>query len=587
MNKHVRLLFLSSAVLLMLAHPSDRRPALAAEPHCLGTTFQYVVLIGDPTNEQVVVHAVFDGLPAAPEKLRVRMARRFAYTRLEEPLLAGPLQATADGQPASVTRIDPYTWDIERQQARQVRLEYVIPLRHRTLPDVMGGHSHYEFPYLAPDHGLLVAATMFVVPDDVPPAEISVRFELPRGWEITAPWPQVGPRTFDPGDVRKLRDDLFAVGHWQRHVISAGCFEGVVAFAPGQAELAAAGLAPIKDIVEHELALFGQPPQGRYLFLFGRPDGPGLGGSPKSNSMTLSVSPQLARGGVNHLAHLIAHEFFHTWGSAHFDAPDELRWFNEGFTDYYAYLVSARVGLLTWEAFAEKLGECMQGCAANPSAGKLSLAEAGGEIFFKDRHAHDLVYQGGLVVAAWLDRSIRARAQGQTLDDFMRALVNDPRWEPGQTAPTIADLLATLSAFVDRDTVAEAGRLVQAPFALDPVAAFGQLGLRIQCCEKPADLSLRANLDGTRVIDLDPAGLAGRLGIVSGDRFVEINGRAVTTADDVRTAWRAPADGHVRMLLTRGEKRIAIDEALPNVTSFVVPPEPWRQHLTTHPADRR
>ena len=35
-----------------------------------------------------------------------------------------------------------------------------------------------------------------------------------------------------------------------------------------------------------------------------------------------SLPPDVA---IEHLAHLIAHEFFHTWGRARFAFPDELR----------------------------------------------------------------------------------------------------------------------------------------------------------------------------------------------------------------------------------------------------------------------
>ena len=57
------------------------------------------------------------------------------------------------------------------------------------------------------------------------------------------------------------------------------------------------------------------------LVLFGRPDTPGLAGSPKTGAMTLSV--QRVGDGPRALAplvHLVAHEFFHTWTASRFDA---------------------------------------------------------------------------------------------------------------------------------------------------------------------------------------------------------------------------------------------------------------------------
>ena len=98
-----------------------------------------------------------------------------------------------------------------------------------------------------------------------------------------------------------------------------------------------------------------------------------MAGSPKTCSMTLNVEPRLALAAGKHLSHLIAHEFFHTWGAGRVALPDEMRWITEGFTDYYAYLVSARLGLNTWEEFAETLGEKMRATDTNPIGGRLSL----------------------------------------------------------------------------------------------------------------------------------------------------------------------------------------------------------------------
>jgi len=154
-----------------------------------------------------------------------------------------------------------------------------------------------------------------------------------------------------------------------------------------------------------------------------------MGGSPKTNSMVLAVDPRMMSQGIRHVGHLIAHEFFHTWGGERVQLPDELRWPTR----------ASRTTMRTWSArgwacchgeFAGVLAEQMQAAERNPQIGQLSLADAGGPRSSGTTGRAKLVYQGGLIIGAWLDRAIRATRRGKSLDDLMRAFVNDPRWRP-------------------------------------------------------------------------------------------------------------------------------------------------------------
>ena len=174
----------------------------------------------------------------------------------------------------------------------------------------------------------------------------------------------------------------FAIGAWDVLQSQAADMELTLAFAPGQEELRAAVLERIVPIVEYELELFGTTPQEKYLFLFGESSMRGYGGSPKSSSMTLFVSPELpvsfATQGVEYL---IAHEFHHTWMKARCQPEDELRFVIEGYTDYYAHLVPWRLELQDdaklLSSLRGKLSE-LEG-----AQGDISLTAAGGPIFFE------------------------------------------------------------------------------------------------------------------------------------------------------------------------------------------------------------
>ncbi len=531
------------------------------------------VSIRSPEQPRAAVALDLRGIDPACASVRWRMAKDFAFVRLAEPLIEAVRATTLEGQPLTCHRPQPYEWEVATAGVSAMRVTYEVPLRHRELEAVRQRDS-YEYPYLASDHGLLSGAVLFMCPQEVPIGRLRVRFDLPPGWPVYAAWRATGPAEFELWSCQDLLYDFVAIGHWRVREFAVGEFQGVVAFAPGQDVLEELATDPIRRIVEYELELFGRRPEGRYLFVFGRPEAPGLAGSPKTNSMTLSVESGLIPVAGSYLPHLIAHEFFHTWSSG-IELPDELRWVGEGFTDYYAYLIPARLGLVTWDMFAAELGRKMQSAATNPGRGRLSLVQAGGPLFFEDRDAYQLVYDGGSLVAAWLDQVLRSESH-KTLDDLMRALLNDACRRGRPAGPRLQDLLERVRELAGESVAARLHKLVTEPYDFDPVAALAEVGIQVRREACPPELDLRANLDGTRLLDIDPGGLAYRVGLRAGDELLEVNGQAVGNAAEVRKAWRSPADQRARVSLRREGQIVRLDAPLEPVTVFAVPPDPWR-----------
>lgn len=514
------------------------------------------------------------GLTPPRRELRLELAQDWAFVRLPEPLLDGAVRAQAGERALPIERTGPYAWVVQTGGAADIRLVYTVPLTHRELEAVRGPHE-FEYPFVADQYAFLPTAPLVLVPRDVSAQDIRVRLTVPDKWAVYAPWPRASDGDWSPPGLGALQNDLLAVGEWNRHEIRAGGFLGTIVFAPGQEAIEQEFIAPVTRIIEYELRLFGRPAQGQYLFVVGPPIERGMGGSPKTNSMVLGADPRMMARGIGHVAHLIAHEFFHTWGGERVQLPDELRWVNEGITDYYAHQVGARLGLTSWPEFADGLAEKLQAVERNPQYGRMSLVDAGGPVFFHDEGARNLVYDGGLIVGAWLDRAIRAAGHRRSLDDLMRTFMNDPRWAPDGPQPVLADFAALLPQFVSKVVAERVLSAVREPYQLDPVAAFGAAGVMVHRTSGPASLDLRANVEGTMVRDLDHNGLAYQLGLREFDRIVELNGQAVTNPNEVHTAWRQPQDGHVRMKVLRGAAPLDFDAPLPTVTRYEVPAEGW------------
>jgi len=201
-----------------------------------------------------------------------------------------------------------------------------------------------------------------------------------------------------------------------------------------------------------------------------------------------------------------------------------------------------------------------------------SLVEAGGPAFFEGGAAYEAVYAGGLVVAALVDAALREADPERSLDELLRAFYEDPRWREGAD-PTLADFLALLEREAGEEVRTVVETLVTTAGPPDFPAAFAAVGIELERTEAPPPLPMSAGLRGTRVLDLDPHGLAGRLGLRPGDRLIEVNGRQVADEGDVRAAWTLPADGRLLAVVLRAgeDEPRALELELAPVPRYAVP----------------
>ncbi len=543
-----------------------------------GCTLEYRVRLAAPHERAVDVEARLRGLPAGTRRLEIGLPESYAFVSLPAPLLeAPPLARGTDGARLDVTPAGAFAWRVDTRGRDAVDLAWRVRLTAHDLPEV-AGRDEYEHPYVAADHALLVTGALLIAPHMEPEPALRVAFERPAGWPVLCPWPEPEPGWFAPGSMRALQNDLVGLGAWSTQRVHAGGMEIDVAFAPGQPELERLAGAWIGPICEAELALFGMTPREKYLFLFVAPRataGFSFAGSPKTGSMTLQVSGDLADPIATELvAHLVAHEFHHTWAQARCELPDDLRFLGEGFTDWYAHVVPARLGAITPQRFAERLGELVADWQRLRARIDTPLSGAGGPAFFEGRDAYHATYKGGLLVAALLDLELWRARHPEALDGWLRAFLNDPRWSPGGARPSLDDFLAQVEQALGGDARSRVERWVRVRDGFDPLAELARLGVEVH--ETWPARTLRANFDGLRVVALDPQGEAAALGLRVGDVLVAVNGRTVTDEAGIQDAWRTPRDGVAALRVERGGERLDLAApAEPARPAYRVDPRPW------------
>ena len=540
--------------LLLAALVQDARPRA-----------EYTIGIVDPAARHATVAIELTNLPAEASELELAFAERFAFVTFPQAQVHDPWDVVVGDQLSQVERTGPFAWRIPCAPAKRSAVAFKVPLDLRDSP-LVDERGDYEMPLLTEDCAMLSCGALLPAPK-VDGIELRVRFELPEGWAVHAPWPQVEPGVWAPRDTLSLQDTLVALGRWEVHESTADGAHAVALFAPSEARLAAEVAPLVQALFATEIELFGGAPLERYLFLFAPSRVRGFAGSAKQGAMVLSVGAHTPVQAVKpYAAHLIAHEFFHTWGAARYACPDELRFFNEGFTDFFAYEATRRIGALSDQALQDTIGEKLGAYERSARATGLSLVQAGGPVFFQGGAAYDQVYAGGLVLAALCQKVLSAtgsgQARGQTLDGFLRAFNNDPRWSRDGTAPTLSDFLEQLSRQGGAKLASRVRALIETPTA-DLESALIEAGCRLERRQEPAPLELRANLDGTRLVDLDPRCAAAQIGLRAGDRLIEVNGVQVAGPADCHSAFAQPRAGRLQITLERDGAQELIDAAPP------------------------
>lgn len=159
-------------------------------------------------------------------------------------------------------------------------------------------------------------------------------------------------------------------------------------------------------------------------------------GSAFKNAFWMYVSDKDSLGS---LLPQLAHESFHAWnpmkmGRMSGTADVDTKWFKEGFTEYYAELLTYRAGELPVEKYVESLNRELR--RFPPSIDE---------------------YVRGSVIALWLDATIRRESHGQrSLDDVMFDMVRS-RSEPY----TLARILEITDRYLSAESQGELLRAVR------------------------------------------------------------------------------------------------------------------------------
>lgn len=281
----------------------------------------------------------------------------------------------------------------------------------------------------ADDSGVLVVARALFVGDPAA-GEARVRFVVPPGWRVAAPW-LADPRDAGLYRVRgfdHLTTNAFALTRAPASAVSAGGFSlEAVTFGRWRrrgADATAVLCASAAAFTE----LFGEQAPHRYLAAF--LDDADMAGEAYLDSYVMQADPELPAG---RWGRIVAHELFHFWNGQRLRGRDYVasQWFQEGVTEYQALLATTRNGFMSQSELLAQLGERLTASRGMTA----SLAESGAR-------KNAAFYGRATVTAMLLDLLLRERTGGaRSLDDLLRSL-----WRDFEARPyTLPDLYAAAS----------------------------------------------------------------------------------------------------------------------------------------------
>jgi predicted metalloprotease with PDZ domain len=413
--------------------------------------------------DRIHVDATFDALPEETLFMETGASGRDDGFSSFVQNLSG---RSADGSPLSLHRKGA-EWKLGGPVQMPVQVSYDVDLSFARSPWPVGneqaGYGDDRTTYV-------VSKALFL--DCKQPGQRTIRFLPHANWKIAAPWKAEGDAYIASSSDDLLRN-VVVFGQFTSVSAQAGPFSfQIVAFGKtaDQQNAVSAGLAAA---VRQSVGMFPGTPLTHYLVVLipgAEDDGESF---LTSFASTLKVPLETWERIV--WLNTIAHELTHFWIGGLISTGDDMEWFDEGFTEYYANLSLVRSEAITPEQFVQKMERHLAAYSyfmSSPLFSGVSVQGAG-----KRKGSYRFgVYDAGWTIAWVLDLKIRETSHNEkSLDSLMTSIF----LQAMQTrAPvSLQQFTTTLATFLGPDGNAFVQQFIAARNDIDFAPLLDRLGL--------------------------------------------------------------------------------------------------------------
>lgn len=320
----------------------------------------------------------------------------------------------AAGKPVPIEFVGTGGWELKQGAAS--RIHYRVLADHDAADWIAGKDevaTRFDASYF------FASDAFFLIDYEGPKAPIHVAFELPDGWQVTAPWPRRGDEYIAP-NPDDFGTNAFAMGRDAASHAQAGALQ-LTWLSDSRVKSIEPRLLPMFDKLPAAYTAFwgGSPGEALTVFFLSDPD---TDGGAFHNSFALRLATPLRPSESLVWEHTLGHELMHVWMN---NSNDGVRlagggatyWFTEGFTDYLTVKLMHEAGLIDNALLRQRLANQIRryqfGRRLSPG---VTLVGAG-----KEKHKHwELVYGGGALFALMFDAELSSEVSPTAFRDALR-----------------------------------------------------------------------------------------------------------------------------------------------------------------------
>ena len=303
-------------------------------------------------------------------------------------------------------------------------------------------------------------------------------------------------------------------------------------------------VADVTKLAQETQKVVGEHPCDHYLFIIHNIQR-GTGGLEHLYSTTCSVSRNAYETpkGYQGVLSLLAHEYFHLWNVKRirpmalgpFDYENENYthnlWFSEGFTDYYADVITQRMGVVPTDSYIQNLAFEISNVENTPGSHVESAAGASWDAWIKyyrpnenSRNSTISYYEKGSILGGVLNMWIISQTKGaKSLDDVFKLLYQTYYLKQGRgfTDVELENAFTTVAGTSAAPFFKEHIYGVKSP---DYAGLYSQFGYTWTDANAGKSIPfLGFNVTGARITSIYKASPAFAAGLNVGDEIVQVN----------------------------------------------------------------
>ena len=387
----------------------------------------------------------------------------------------------AAGKKIEVASAGTRGWQLSDSLQTRLLLSYEVDY---SLFAASGWSSSLESAFVDDSHAIIVGRSVFITTNQID--TIGVEIETPDGWNPVIPWlpDRASERSFTVVSRRDLTDNMLVFSKSKPDVVTAAGFRLQITSMGHWQPLRPLVRRVLDTIISREVRLMQYRGSEIYNVVL-LPIADEGGNAFRQSFVYCYDGPDQNNRGL--WANTLAHEIFHYWNYARLKGADYAgsQWFQEGFTEYVANLVTVKGQIIDSTAFIGTLSKHV----ANYHKLTTTLENPG-------THKGPPLYSAGALVAFMWDVIIRKASGGERdIGDLFRNLM--VQTDSGARKYSWADIRAALQATADGDWEGFYQAYIRGhePLPLDKILPL-------------AGLRLHKMADGTEEVGYDPAASA-------------------------------------------------------------------------------